>query len=329
MQQPTFQGRNFTANLDGVAVGSEVVAFHEQDLLWYRAVVDGKHSAPEHGGTYYTVTFKSVPGCKAEQDTVSPHLASRTTPARPSRSRASAISRRIQTSMFSIRASALSRSPACVVVCPQVGGQQVSVWPDSLRVKDSAKADVDNRKIAQQKLTVDQRIGQLDELFQQVDRAGQHDGSLTRDEVRQLLRLLGAEASEGQLDLIFRHYDTDHSGTVSHDEFEMCLPVLRSGYTSPAPFGGANYEREITKESSTAAQERLHEGALVAAFDPTDGLWTRASIEAISSAERRDGSVVQFFSVVYCTGERGVVYREALRVKESDHSKVSKEYHAV
>ena len=307
MQQPTFQGRNFTANLDGVAVGSEVVAFHEQDLLWYRAVVDGKHSAPEHGGTYYTVTFKSVPGCKAEEDTVSPHLASRTTPARPSR----------------------SRSPACVVVCPQVGGQQVSVWPDSLRVKDSAKADVDNRKIAQQKLTVDQRIGQLDELFQQVDRAGQHDGSLTRDEVRQLLRLLGAEASEGQLDLIFRHYDTDHSGTVSHDEFEMCLPVLRSGYTSPAPFGGANYEPEITNESSTAAQERLHEGALVAAFDPTDGLWTRASIEAISSAERRDGSVVQFFSVVYCTAERGVVYREALRVKESEHSKVSKEYHAV
>jgi hypothetical protein len=307
MQQPTFQGRNFTANLDGVAVGSEVVAFHEQDLLWYRAVVDGKHSAPEHGGTYYTVTFKSVPGCKAEEDTVSPHLASRTTPARPSR----------------------SRSPACVVVCPQVGGQQVSVWPDSLRVKDSAKADVDNRKIAQQKLTVDQRIGQLDELFQQVDRAGQHDGSLTRDEVRQLLRLLGAEASEGQLDLIFRHYDTDHSGTVSHDEFEMCLPVLRSGYTSPAPFGGANYEPEITKESSTAAQERLHEGALVAAFDPTDGLWTRASIEAISSAERRDGSVVQFFSVVYCPAKRGVVYREALRVKESEHSKVSKEYHAV
>ena len=100
MQQPTFQGRNFTANLDGVAVGSEVVAFHEQDLLWYRAVVDGKHSAPEHGGTYYTVTFKSVPGCKAEQDTVSPHLASRTTPARPSRSRASAISRRIQTACF-------------------------------------------------------------------------------------------------------------------------------------------------------------------------------------------------------------------------------------
>ena len=82
MQQPTFQGRNFTANLDGVAVGSEVVAFHEQDLLWYRAAVDGKHSAPEHGGTYYTVTFKSVPGCKAEEDTVSPHLASRTTPAR-------------------------------------------------------------------------------------------------------------------------------------------------------------------------------------------------------------------------------------------------------
>ena len=80
MQQPAFQGRNFTANLDDVAVGSEVVAFHEQDLMWYRAVVDGIHSAPEHGGTYYTVTFKSVPGCKVE-DTVSSHLASWTTPA--------------------------------------------------------------------------------------------------------------------------------------------------------------------------------------------------------------------------------------------------------
>jgi hypothetical protein len=65
MAKPAFQGRNFTANLDGVAVGDEVVAFHEQDLLWYRAVVDGIHAAPE-GGTYYTVSFKSVPGCTVE-----------------------------------------------------------------------------------------------------------------------------------------------------------------------------------------------------------------------------------------------------------------------
>lgn len=186
------------------------------------------------------------------------------------------------------------------------------------------------RKIAQQHLTIDQRLEQLDELFQQVDRNDQHEsGDLTRDEVRQLLGLLGAEASSAQVELIFRNYDSDHSGTVSRDEFEMCLPVLRSGYTTPTVFEGVNYEPEITKESSEAAQGRLREGALVAAFDPTDGLWTRATIEEIRTAERRDGSVVQFFSVIYTTGESGVLYREALRVKESEQSKIAKEYHAV
>ena len=78
MAQPTFQGRHFTANLDSVVVGGEVVAFHEQDLLWYRAVVDGIHSAPEQAGTYYTVTFKPVPGCTVD-DPVS-HTTSRTVP---------------------------------------------------------------------------------------------------------------------------------------------------------------------------------------------------------------------------------------------------------
>lgn len=212
----------------------------------------------------------------------------------------------------------------------QVAGQQVTVWAESLRVKDSAKADTCQLKIAQQKATIDERIGQLDALFVQVDRAGKDEsGDLTRDEVRQLLGLLGAEASDGQVDVIFRNYDSDHSGTVSRDEFEMCLPMLRSGYTSPVPFKGANHEPELTSESSSAAQERLHAGALVAAFDPTDGLWTRASVEVTSTAERRDGSVVQFVSVVYSNGESGVVYREAVRVRESEHSKISKEYHTM
>lgn len=226
--------------------------------------------------------------------------------------------------------SVLSRSRTCGSVRSQVAGQQVSVWAESLRVKDLAKEDTCHRKIAQQSATVDKRVKQLDALFVQVDRAGQDEsGDLTRDEVRQLLALLGAEASEDQVNVIFRHYDSDHSGTISRDEFEMCLPILRSGYTSPTPFEGANHEPEITKDSSSAAQERLHEGALVAAFDSSDGLWTRASVEAISTAERRDGSVVQFVSVVYSTGESGVVYGEAIRVKESEHSKLSKEYHAV
>lgn len=324
MAQPTFRGRDFAADLDGVVVGSEVVAFHEQDLLWYRAVVDGIHSAPEQDGTYYTVTFKSVPGCTvADPVSLTGPWTDRARcfpPASPDC--------RVWQQIGPLRCScALSRLQLAVWLS-QVAGQQVSVWGESLRIKDSAKAETCQRKLAQQKVAVDERIEQLDALFIQVDGTGQDEtGDLTRDEVRQLLGLLGAEASDGQVDVIFRHYDNDHSGTVSRDEFEMCLPILRSGYTSPTPFEGANYEPEITQESSPAAQERLHPGALVAAFNPTDDLWMRASVEAIRTAERRDGSMVQFVSLVYSNGERGVVYREAVRVKESEHSKVTKKYH--
>lgn len=61
----------------------------------------------------------------------------------------------------------------------------------------------------------------------------------------------------------------------------VCLPVLRGGYTSPSSFEGMNYEDEITEDSTELEQERLSEGALVAAFHPTDGLWVRATIEGV------------------------------------------------
>eukprot|EP01043_Picozoa_sp_COSAG02_P097292 COSAG02_NODE_33523_length_498_cov_1.761905_2_plen_73_part_01 len=48
---PPFDGRNYTADLDGVEAGSEVVVFHEADAMWYAAVVDGIYAAPEPAGS--------------------------------------------------------------------------------------------------------------------------------------------------------------------------------------------------------------------------------------------------------------------------------------
>lgn len=208
----------------------------------------------------------------------------------------------------------------------QVGGQQFSLYGESIRVRDSAKTEAYERKRAQQKQTVDQRIGQLDAFFKKVDQGDQDEsGALGRSEVRELLRLLGAEASESQVDLIFRHYDNDHSGSVSRDEFEVCLPVLQGGYSSPAPFHGLNYEDEVTDESSLAEQEQLQEGALVAAYDPAEGFWLRAKIDFVHTAERRDGAVMQFYNVTYSTGATGLLYREALRARVSEIAELAKE----
>ena len=209
----------------------------------------------------------------------------------------------------------------------QVAGQQVSLFAASLRVRDFAMVEAVKHKVAQQKAKIEQRIDTLDELFVQVDQAddGEEGGDLGREAVQELLRLLGANATGDQVDLIFRHYDSDHSGTVSHDEFEMCLPVLMSGYTSPTPFEGINHEPEVTEDSSELQQERLSEGALVAAFHPKDGLWVRACVEAMHTAERKDGGLVHYFTVTYSSGESGVVYGEALRAKETELSHEAKE----
>ena len=64
MHDTAFEGRNFTADLEGLAAGSEVVALHDEDLMWYDATVDGIYPAPEPAGCYYVVTFSAVPGCK-------------------------------------------------------------------------------------------------------------------------------------------------------------------------------------------------------------------------------------------------------------------------
>ena len=65
-------------------------------------------------------------------------------------------------------------------------------------------------------------VGRMDEFFEQIDKQdGQQGGDLGRDEVRELLRLLGALATDSQVALIFRHHDGDHSGTVSREEFEV------------------------------------------------------------------------------------------------------------
>jgi hypothetical protein len=64
MHAKPFAGRNFTADLEGVDAGSEVVAFHDGDKMWYNATVGGVYPAPEPNGVYYVVTFNAVPGCK-------------------------------------------------------------------------------------------------------------------------------------------------------------------------------------------------------------------------------------------------------------------------
>ena len=275
-QAAPFEGRGFTADLTGVAAGSEVVVFHEEDMMWYHAVVDGIYAAPEPAGSYYVITFTSIPGCEAVD---------------------------------------------------AVSGKQVSVYGPSIRVKDPAMDAAFAHRLAQQQARIDERVGRLDELFAQVDQEdGEQRGDLGRDEVRELLRLLGADATNDQVELIFRHYDSDHSGTVSRDEFEMCLPILRGGYSAPAAFNGLNYVPEITEDSSDAEWARLRAGALVAVYQQAEGLWMRGSIEAVHTAERQDGSTVRFCTVTCGSGESLVVYPEAVRVRETESSRTAKQW---
>jgi hypothetical protein len=249
--------------------------FHEQDLMWYRAVVDGIYAAPDPAGSYYVITFKSIPGAQADP----------------------------------------------------VSGQQISVFGPSIRVKDPDLDAAYARRLAQQQEQIDERIGQLDDFFAQVDQQdGEQLGDLGREEVRELLRLLGADATDDQVELIFRHYDSDHSGSVSRDEFQMCLSILRGGYSSPGTFSGLNYEPEITEESTDAEWARLRAGALVAVYHPVDGLWTRGTIDEMHTAERQDGAPVRFCTVTCCTGDSLVVYPEALRVKETELSHTTKQW---
>jgi Ca2+-binding EF-hand superfamily protein len=251
------------------------VVFHEADKMWYTAVVDGIYAAPEPAGSYYVITFVSIPGCQADP----------------------------------------------------VSGQQVSVFGPSIRVKDAQLGAAYAHRLAEQQQRIDERVGQLNEFFAQVDQEdGEQLGDLGRDEVREVLRLLGADATDDQVELIFRHYDSDHSGTVSRDEFEMCLSIVRGGYTPPGTFTGLNYEPEITEESSDAEWARLRAGALVAVYHPVDGLWTRGAIEEMHIAERRDGAPVRFCTVTCCTGESLIVYPEAVRVKETELSHTTKQW---
>lgn len=59
---------------------------------------------------------------------------------------------------------------------------------------------------------------ELEEAFRAFDING--DGKLTRDELRKVLKMLGSDMTEEELELIISTADVDHSGALNLEEFK-------------------------------------------------------------------------------------------------------------
>ncbi|XP_078591012.1 uncharacterized protein LOC144870558 isoform X2 [Branchiostoma floridae x Branchiostoma japonicum] len=59
------------------------------------------------------------------------------------------------------------------------------------------------------------------ELFKFFDKDG--SGFLTKEEIRQAMKELGSEQSDGELDVMMKEYDTDGDGKINYEEFAKSL----------------------------------------------------------------------------------------------------------